>query len=257
MAPPDRKILLPKLAAEAPGEIDQVLPATTKRKALPPRRRNAPVAYQRLLGIEPQHADIFQDPGLSNLLHDSVSSLAVNIVVQPREVLGRTSFGADNSIFIDPCQISHRTSVPISNQFAAEAIALYLNTNQPWWAYFDTDLFLYELANAETNFCSSILVNALLAWATVSLRNCQVYVHQTVITKLASQQSYAHYEPMATTLPTKFLDEALWIYDDEKSVDCLTTVAATSLMNMTFTTLGKDKAGRRLQEDNARMAQRM
>nr|RBQ85299.1 hypothetical protein FVER53263_20460 [Fusarium verticillioides] len=181
MAPPDRKILLPKLAAEAPGEIDQVLPATTKRKALPPRRRNAPVAYQ---------------------------------TCQRRKV-------------------------------------------KPWWAYFDTDLFLYELANAETNFCSSILVNALLAWATVSLRNCQVYVHQTVITKLASQQSYAHYEPMATTLPTKFLDEALWIYDDEKSVDCLTTVAATSLMNMTFTTLGKDKAGRRLQEDNARMAQRM
>ncbi|EXK32611.1 hypothetical protein FOMG_11505 [Fusarium oxysporum f. sp. melonis 26406] len=36
---------------------------------------------------------------------------------------------------------------------------------------------------------------------------------------------------MATTLPTKFSDEALRIYDAEKDVDSLTTVAATSLMN--------------------------
>lgn len=62
---------------------------------------------------------------------------------------------------------------------------------------------------------------------------------------------------MATTLPTKFLDEALRIYDAEKDVDSLTTVAATSLMSMTWTTLGKDKAARHLQEDSARMAQRM
>lgn len=58
---------------------------------------------------------------------------------------------------------------------------------------------------------------------------------------------------MATTLPTKFLDEALRIYDAEKDVDSLTTVAATSLMSMTWTTLGKDKAARHLQEDSARM----
>ncbi|KAG5775127.1 hypothetical protein H9Q73_011198 [Fusarium xylarioides] len=128
-----------------------------------------------LLGIEPQNADIFQNPGLSNLLHDSVSTVAVNRVVRPREVLGGTSFGADNSIFIDPrlhhVDISPWTSIPISNKFAAEAIALYLNMNQPWWAYFDTDLFLDDLVNVEINFCSSMLVNALLAWATVSLRN--------------------------------------------------------------------------------------
>ncbi|KAF5572740.1 conidial development fluffy [Fusarium pseudoanthophilum] len=193
-----------------------------------------------LLGIQPQNANIFQDPGLSNLLHDTVSSATLDRIVQPQDVLGRTSFGVDNGIFIDPrlhlVDISRWTSIPISNQFAAEAIALYLNMNQPWWAFFDTDLFLDDLVMVETNFCSRMLVNALLAWAT---------------------QSYAHYEPMAATLPTKLLDEALRIYEDEKDVDCLTTVAATSLMNMTLTTLGKDKAGRRLQEDNARMAQRM
>ncbi|PNP74987.1 hypothetical protein FNYG_11634 [Fusarium nygamai] len=193
-----------------------------------------------LLGIEPQNADIFQDPGLSNLLDDGVSSVTVNRVVQPQDVLGGTSFGLNNGILMDPrlhhVDISRWTSIPISNQFAAEAIALYLNMNQPWWAFFDTDLFLDDLVNDETNFCSRMLVNALLAWAT---------------------QSYAHYEPMAATLPSRFLDEALRIYDVEKGVDSLTTVAATSLMSMTWTTLGKDKAGRRLQEDSAKMSQRM
>ncbi|KAG5758522.1 hypothetical protein H9Q72_013342 [Fusarium xylarioides] len=193
-----------------------------------------------LLGIEPQNTDIFQDPGISDLLHGSVSNGTANRVVQPRDVLGRTSFGVDDGIFVDPrlhdIDISRWTSIPLSNQFAAKAIALYLNMNQPWWALFDTDLFLDDLVNVETNFCSRMLVNALLAWAT---------------------QSYAHYEPMAATLPTKFLDEALRIYDAEKGVDSLTTVAATSLMSMTWTTLGKDKAGRRLQQDSATMAQRM
>ncbi|EWZ43274.1 hypothetical protein BFJ63_vAg13453 [Fusarium oxysporum f. sp. narcissi] len=35
--------------------------------------------------------------------------------------------------------------------------------NQPWWAFFDTDLFLDDLVNVENNFCSRMLVNALLA----------------------------------------------------------------------------------------------
>ncbi|KAK2134473.1 hypothetical protein NOF04DRAFT_1365018 [Fusarium oxysporum II5] len=169
-----------------------------------------------------------------------IQPLDADKIVQPQDGISRGSFSADNGIPIDPrlhhVDISHWTTVTISNQFAVEVISLYLNMNQPWWAFFDNDMFLDDLVNVETNFCFRMLVNALLAWAT---------------------QSYAHYEPMAATLPTKFLDEALRIYDAEKGVDSLTTVAATSLMSMTWTTLGKDKAGRRLQEDSARMAQRM
>ncbi|WKT46863.1 hypothetical protein QSH57_011737 [Fusarium oxysporum f. sp. vasinfectum] len=201
---------------------------------------NAASLDLQLLGIQPLDAGNTHDAGLSTLFHDNTSSTIRDKIVQPQDVISRASFGADNGIPIDPrlhrVDISHWTTVTISNQFAAEAISLYLNMNQPWWAFFDTDLFLDDLVNVETNFCSRMLVNALLAWAT---------------------QSYAHYEPMAATLPTKFLDEALRIYDAEKGVDSLTTVAATSLMSMTWTTLGKDKAGRRLQEDSARMAQRM
>ncbi|KAF5664314.1 C6 zinc finger domain-containing protein [Fusarium denticulatum] len=354
MAPPERRIPLPKLAVEAPGENDQVLPATSKRRVLPPCRRNAPVARQntpsgfnhrqedndqiaRLQAtvehlrqrISSKSTPKFDQPGTSlslsppvvenirrdvqfsedlvELLRDQPEAFALQVLESlrqgrsPKEIMdslgGNLSTNINPSIlaaargsvtptqttlefqlvvqysqcierggeqssstagivrqnilwgrqqyfFIDPrlhhVGISRWTIVPISNQFAAEAIALYLNMNQSWWAYFDTDLFLDTLVNVETNFCSRMLVNALLTWAT-----------------LASQQSYAHYEPRAATLPTKFLDEALRIYDDEKGVDCPTTVAATSLMGMKLTTLGSDKAGSRLQENNATMAQRM
>ncbi|KAI7771623.1 hypothetical protein LZL87_005899 [Fusarium oxysporum] len=194
----------------------------------------------QLLGIQPLDVGVTHDAGLSNLFHGNELSPMLDRSVYPQDVISRTSIGVDNGIPIDHrlhhIDISRWTNVAISNRFAAEAMSLYLNINQPWWAFFDTDLFLDDLVNIQTNFCSRMLVNALLAWAT---------------------QSYAHYEPMTATLPTKFLDEALRIYDAEKGVDSLTTVAATSLMSMTWATLGKDKAGRRLQEDSAKMAQRM
>ncbi|KAH7260710.1 uncharacterized protein BKA55DRAFT_591007 [Fusarium redolens] len=188
-----------------------------------------PKVYSRLPPLDAASSDL-QLLGIQPLV----------LSVYPQDVINRTSFGVDNGIPSDPrlhyVDISRWTVVAISNQVAAEAISLYLNMNQPWWAFFDTDLFLDDLVSVKTNFCSRMLVNGLLAWAT---------------------QSYAHYEPMAATLPAKFLVEALRIYDAEKGVDSLTTVAATSLMSMTWITLGKDKAGRRLQEDSARMAQRM
>lgn len=40
-------------------------------------------------------------------------------------------------------------------------------------------------------------------------------------------------------------------------MDRLPTVAATCLMSMTWTTLGKDKIGRRLQVESASMGQRL
>ncbi|KLO84881.1 Uncharacterized protein LW93_7132 [Fusarium fujikuroi] len=193
-----------------------------------------------LLGIQPLDTGMTPDTQLSTLFYRDAPSTVVDRTVQPQDMIGKTAFSVESGIPIDPrlhhVEISRYTNVTISNEFAVEAISLYLNMNQPWWAFFDTDMFLDDLVSMQNRFCSRMLVNALLAWAT---------------------QSYAHYEPMAATLPTKLLDEALQIYDSEKNIDRLTTVAATSLMSMTWTTLGKDKAGRRLQEHSARMAQRM
>ncbi|KAJ3942151.1 uncharacterized protein N0V96_007645 [Colletotrichum fioriniae] len=64
--------------------------------------------------------------------------------------------------------IAFWTVVPISNQDAAEVISLYLETDHPILGLFDADLFLNDLVNGEVRYCSSLLVNALLAFACVS-----------------------------------------------------------------------------------------
>jgi hypothetical protein len=61
------------------------------------------------------------------------------------------------------------TDVPIQNDFAARVISLYLMNDAPWWVYFNIDLFLEDLANGGTRFCSSLLVNSLLSFACVSI----------------------------------------------------------------------------------------
>jgi hypothetical protein len=61
------------------------------------------------------------------------------------------------------------TDVAVTDDLAARAISLYLVNNTSWLTFFDLDLFLEDLAHGETQFCSRLLVNAVLSWACVSL----------------------------------------------------------------------------------------
>jgi hypothetical protein len=63
--------------------------------------------------------------------------------------------------------ISRWTCVPISNEFAAEAISLYLDTDHPFLGLFDAELFVGALVEGSSDFCSSFLVSSLLAFASV------------------------------------------------------------------------------------------
>lgn len=61
------------------------------------------------------------------------------------------------------------TKVDISSDLAARCISLYLETDHPLLGHFDPDLFLSRLAgDDEGDYCSPLLVNALLFWACVS-----------------------------------------------------------------------------------------
>ena len=66
-------------------------------------------------------------------------------------------------------QIDKWTNVSINDSLAARAISLYLETDHPVLGLFDADLFLDGLISGETNFCSSLLVTAVLCWACVSV----------------------------------------------------------------------------------------
>lgn len=60
------------------------------------------------------------------------------------------------------------TTVPIPNDLAAAAISLYLQTDHPLLGFFDADIFLEDLVEGRSRYCSPLLVSSLLFWALVS-----------------------------------------------------------------------------------------
>lgn len=64
-------------------------------------------------------------------------------------------------------EILRWTDVEIENDLAARCISLYLETDHPLLGPFDPDLFVEQLVSGENQFCSPLLVNALLYWACV------------------------------------------------------------------------------------------
>lgn len=75
---------------------------------------------------------------------------------------------------LEKLDMKHWTSVSVGNDIAAQAISLYLEIDHPLLGFFEPDLFLSSLTNPDTAHCSSILVNALLYWATVSIQRTMV-----------------------------------------------------------------------------------
>ena len=64
-------------------------------------------------------------------------------------------------------KIRYWTTVPISNDLAADLISTFLLVELPVYGFFDPDLFISDLTSQEGRFCSSLLVNSLLFWASV------------------------------------------------------------------------------------------
>jgi hypothetical protein len=63
------------------------------------------------------------------------------------------------------------TRVPVSNQFAAGAISLYLDTDHSFLGLFNAEWFVGALVGGTLDFCSPFLVSSLLAFACVSFYN--------------------------------------------------------------------------------------
>lgn len=64
--------------------------------------------------------------------------------------------------------IAFWTAVPVTNQYAASVISLYLETDHPLLGLFDSQLFVGNLVDCRLEFCSPFLVSALLSFASVS-----------------------------------------------------------------------------------------
>lgn len=61
------------------------------------------------------------------------------------------------------------TRIPIGDEFAACVLSNYFESYHPIFACFDPDLFLSDLVDQKLNYCSPVLVSALMSIACVSV----------------------------------------------------------------------------------------
>ena len=88
-------------------------------------------------------------------------------------------------------QIGKWTDVPITDSMAAAAISLYLETDHPVLGLFDDDLFLNDLIAHKRDFCSPLLVCALLCSSLVSGCPCfePFAAHIPMLTEVDSKRT--------------------------------------------------------------------
>lgn len=105
-----------------------------------------------------------QDPFFRNIsltqASENIQSAGVNNL---RPFISQTTY-MDS---LSELNISLWTDIPISNEYAATAIRMYLETEHPVIARFDSSLFIRDLIDGRGENCSYLLVNALLCHATV------------------------------------------------------------------------------------------
>ena len=90
--------------------------------------------------------------------------------LQDQSVNPRTfSYFRDQFSILENVNFSRWTSVPVENAIASGALLRYFKIDHPFFGFFDADLFLRDLAQYRSPFCSVFLVNALLLFACVSL----------------------------------------------------------------------------------------
>ncbi|KXJ87785.1 hypothetical protein Micbo1qcDRAFT_124133, partial [Microdochium bolleyi] len=111
------------------------------------------------------------------------------------------------------------TNVDAANDFAARAISLYLETDHPLLGLFDADLFITDLVEHRTRYCSPFLVNALL------YLSCQMY---SALDKRASH------------FITPFWNEADRLRVQHTDQNSICTMSALVLMSISLTGHGKD-----------------
>ncbi|KAL6879314.1 N-terminal fungal transcription regulatory domain-containing protein [Trichoderma novae-zelandiae] len=117
--------------------------------------------------------------------------------------------------------IGHWTTAPISNEAAARAISMYLETDHPLLGYFEPNLFVSDLINYKHDYCSPMLVNSLLYWA------CQMY---------------SAVDPDIDDLAADFCTEAETMWRTERESDSLLNLAAALFLSLGYLGQGRDHA---------------
>jgi hypothetical protein len=184
-----------------------------------------------------------QDASASTGLYKKLSHLTESVI----DLLGQVD-------------ISSWISLPIPNQIAVHAIALYLNNDYPVLPLFDADLFLRDLVHNQPYFCSTFLVTTLLAWACV--RKPPSLIHgkiRPIIDTQLVQQAYTPIDAEAANYSSAcFLDaQAQWSKHGDRESITLCNVSALQLLCMTAVSHGKDDLALEYLREGLKVAQTM
>lgn len=114
------------------------------------------------------------------------------------------------------------TNIPVSNATVAGAISQYLMHEHPLSGFFDADLFIRDLVEPSTAFCSRLLFHALMAYA------CQ---------------GYSFYDNSAASLADGFYDEAVRQWHAESDHNHITTFSASLILFLASESMGRDADG--------------
>ncbi|ETS79216.1 hypothetical protein PFICI_09069 [Pestalotiopsis fici W106-1] len=121
--------------------------------------------------------------------------------------------------------ITKWTAVPASNSLLLSLFEIYFIFEYPFHSVFHKDLFLDDMLSGKQRFCSPLLVNAVLAAAW--------HGHQ------GFQKRSEYWRP--DNLGYRFLAEARRLLEREQTTSKITTIQATSIMNLTLCTNGLDE----------------
>ncbi|PHH78068.1 hypothetical protein CDD80_7418 [Ophiocordyceps camponoti-rufipedis] len=133
-------------------------------------------------------------------------------------------------------QIGYWTAVPIENSEAIRLFSHYFERDHPCIPFFNTDLFLDDLIDHKSTYCSALLVSSLLYLA------CQ-----------------AHYTdcPEKRDMMLAFFNEAKRLWDAQQSSVTPLNLIASQIMSLGCLLQGKDKLSRHLIFAGRAMAEKL
>lgn len=139
---------------------------------------------------------VFSDGELELLVRHPNAYCAIDIPVVAQDTVSTLFFGGESSLDhvnhlqlvkttaqpsdhpkycdsrLEKLNVAFWTSTSITNDHAASAISLYIETHHPIWSFFDASQFIDDLVECRTDSestCSPLLVSSLLAFALVGI----------------------------------------------------------------------------------------
>ncbi|TEA17729.1 Nitrogen assimilation transcription factor nirA [Colletotrichum sidae] len=183
---------------------------------------------------------IRDNPYLDSLVYEAASLYSANEISSVSRPDHGTESQAVQNIYLKPFHAAHVveprltdanislwTSVCDDNVLMRDLIRSFLRCEYQFTAAFQMDLFLEDLAAQRDDFCSSLLVNIVLAYA------CVCYPKFTNRVEYWNPQTYTY----------RFLAEAKRLWELESSRARITTVQAGILFSVFHNLCGLDDIG--------------